>query len=160
MPVQEKVVKPVKENGFLFPDPEVSREDEPLFAQIEKLFSIASDEAKTNSQKQSAIDRIVHDKNDKFDGTGLEDVEKMIPSKEKRKFIADLFKKNSEDYQRTINLLSYMRNWKSANKLLELCFTERGINPYSKDALEFGKIIYLRYFPEEIGFHKGKKLKF
>ena len=39
--------------------------------------------------------------------------------------------------------------WKDASVVIDNEFYERGINPYSKEAIMFSDLIYVRFFPKD-----------
>ena len=56
-------------------------------------------------------------------------------------------------------MINGIRTWKSAHSVIDILFDTKGINPYSKEAIEFSNCIYLRYFPRENkGFEDNEKL--
>jgi hypothetical protein len=79
----------------------------------------------------------------------LEPLENIISKKDQKKFIKKLFKKNSKAYNKLINALNEASQWKDASLIIDQYFYDFGINPYSKEAIEFSDIVYTRYFSKE-----------
>ena len=79
----------------------------------------------------------------------LQDLHGMIKGRVRRKSIKKLFKKNEKDFVAFIDRLNTLSNWKDASHLIDEEFYERGINPYSKEAIALSDIIYLRFFPKD-----------
>ncbi len=76
-------------------------------------------------------------------------VRSLISSKNRKKFIKKLCKKDSKQYERFIDLLEESDSWKEASLVMDQKFYEFGVNPYSKEAIEFSDLMYKRYFNKE-----------
>ena len=79
----------------------------------------------------------------------LEDLHTMIVGRTRRKILKKLFKKNEEEYLAFVEQINALSTWKEASRIIDDEFYERGINPYSKEALAFSDICYLRFFPKD-----------
>jgi len=79
----------------------------------------------------------------------LENIDELIAGRVRKKIIKKLFKKNESDLQKFIGVLNDQNSWKSASILIDEEFYQRGINPYSKEALQFSDIVYTRFFPKD-----------
>ncbi len=79
----------------------------------------------------------------------LEDLHPMITGRLKKKIIKKLFKKKEDEYNDFIARLNALSNWKEASRLIDDEFYHRGINPYSKEAINLTDIIYMRFFPKD-----------
>jgi len=79
----------------------------------------------------------------------LEDLNGMVKGRLRRKTIKRLFKKSEDDFMQFIEQLNALRNWKEASRIIDDEFYERGINPYSKEAISLSGIIYVRFFPKD-----------
>ncbi|GAB4363405.1 MAG: hypothetical protein Kow0042_01270 [Calditrichia bacterium] len=97
----------------------------------------------------TAADQLADVVAEKIKGDRLEDLNQMISSKQRKKFIKKLFKKNERQYQQFTDTINKLPTWKQASILIDDIFYKIGINPYSKDALEFSDLIYNRYFPKD-----------
>ena len=79
----------------------------------------------------------------------LEDLNMMIVGRARRKIIKKLFKKNEDEYLNFVEQINALSTWKEASRIIEDEFYEKGINPYSKEALSFSDICYVRFFPKD-----------
>ena len=79
----------------------------------------------------------------------LEDLNIMIAGRTRRKIIKKLFRKNEDDYLNFVEKINALNTWKEASRIIDDEFYERGINPYSKEALSFSDICYVRFFPKD-----------
>ena len=79
----------------------------------------------------------------------LEDLNGIIVGRARKKIIKKLFSKNENEFLSFINLINDETAWKEASVTIDNEFYERGINPYSKEAIIISDIIYLRFFPKD-----------
>lgn len=79
----------------------------------------------------------------------LADINQMIVGRNRKKVLKKLFKKNESDFNSLIEILNAQSNWKEASVIIDEEFYQRGINPYSKEALLFSDIVYTRFFPKD-----------
>lgn len=79
----------------------------------------------------------------------LENLEPLIKGRLRRKTIKKLFRKKENEFLDFIGQLNVLQTWKDASRLIDDEFYERGINPYSKEAIAFSDTIYVRFFPKD-----------
>jgi len=79
----------------------------------------------------------------------LHDLNELITGRTRKKIIKRLFKKSESDFSSFINRLNEQSAWKDASIIIDEEFYERSINPYSKEAIVFSDLIYLRFFPKD-----------
>jgi hypothetical protein len=79
----------------------------------------------------------------------LQSIDDMIKGRTRKKIIKRLFKKKEKDYVSFINSLNDQPSWKEASIIIDEEFYQRGINPYSKEAITFSDIVYNRFFPKD-----------
>lgn len=79
----------------------------------------------------------------------LEDLNELITGRVRRKTIKKLFKKKEDEFLDFVGRLNALSTWKDASRVIDDEFYERGINPYSKEAIAFSDIIYIRFFPKD-----------
>ncbi len=79
----------------------------------------------------------------------LEDLNELITGRLRRKTIKKLFKKKEDEFLDFIGRLNSLATWKDASRVIDDEFYERGINPYSKEAIAFSDVIYIRFFPKD-----------
>lgn len=109
--------------------------------------------------KASAVDQLANIVSDKMRGEHLEDLNKLIHSRQRKKFIKKIFKKREAQYVEFVNLVNNTPTWKHASNLIDTFFYQQGLNPYSKEALEFSDLVYNRYFPKDISVNKGDEFR-
>ncbi|GAB4182988.1 MAG: hypothetical protein Kow00108_19950 [Calditrichia bacterium] len=83
------------------------------------------------------------------DSHQLESLQSIISKKDQKKFIKKLFKKNSKAFDKLIKQLDDTSQWKQASLIIDQYFYDYGVNPYSKEAIEFSDLVYTRYFAKE-----------
>jgi hypothetical protein len=79
----------------------------------------------------------------------LEDLNTMIMGRTRKKIIKKLFSKNENEFLSFVNLVNNQSTWKETSVIIDNEFYERGINPYSKEAIMFSDLIYVRFFPKD-----------
>ena len=79
----------------------------------------------------------------------LADLNTVIQGRTKKKIVKKLFRKKENEYSSFIDLINQHSTWKDASVIIDEEFYERGINPYSKEAIMFSDLIYLRFFPKD-----------
>ena len=79
----------------------------------------------------------------------LEDINKIIVGRNRKKIIKKLFKKKENEFSSFVENLNSQPNWKEASVIIDEEFYERGINPYSKEAIMFSDLVYTRFFPKD-----------
>ncbi len=107
----------------------------------------------------SAVDQLADIVGDKMKGDHLEDLNRLIHPKQRKKFVKKIFKRKETQYQEFVGLVNKTPTWKHASNLIDSFFYQQGLNPYSKEALEFSDIVYNRYFPKDISVNKGDEFR-
>ncbi len=107
------------------------------------------EETATDVDKASAADQLADVVSEKIKATHLEDVNSVINSKNRKKFIKKIFKKDERRYIKFLNYLNQLTSWKKASAAIDEMFYQTGVNPYSHIAVEFSDLIYNRYFPKD-----------
>jgi len=79
----------------------------------------------------------------------LQDINTMFTGRTRKKIIKRLFKRKENDFNNFLTQLNTISAWKDASVLIDEEFYERGINPYSKEAIIFSDIVYVRFFPKD-----------
>ncbi|MHB2154893.1 hypothetical protein ACX8XN_10915 [Calditrichota bacterium GD2] len=79
----------------------------------------------------------------------LQDLHTMIKGRTRKKIIKKLFRKDEKTYNEFIDRLNAMSSWKEASHFIDDTFYELNINPYSKEAITFSDIVYMRFFPKD-----------
>ena len=113
----------------------------------------------TDSTTPSAVDQLADLVSQKMKGDHLEDLNDLIDPKQRKKFIKRIFKKRESQYQEFIGLVNNTPTWKHASNLIDTFFYQQGLNPYSREALEFSDLVYNRYFPKDISINKGEEFR-
>ena len=126
------------------PEPEVEEEFEEELEEEEEEEVVSS-----AGETSGAAEQLAQVVAEKIKGEKLEDLNAMISKKQRKKFIKKVFRKDEGRYVEFIELLNRTPDWKQASSLIDDYFFEAGINPYSKEALEFSDVVYSRYFPKD-----------
>lgn len=79
----------------------------------------------------------------------LEDLNEMVKGRLRRKTVKKLFRKKEDEFLDFVGRLNALSTWKDASRIIDDEFYERGINPYSKEAIAFSDVIYMRFFPKD-----------
>jgi hypothetical protein len=79
----------------------------------------------------------------------LEDLNTIIVGRPRKKIIKKLFNKKENEFLSFANMVNEQSAWKDASVIIDNEFYERGINPYSKEAIIFSDLIYVRFFPKD-----------
>jgi hypothetical protein len=79
----------------------------------------------------------------------MEDVNKIITGRNRKKIVKKLFKKKENEFNSFVDILNSQTNWKEASVIIDEEFYQRGINPYSKEAIMFSDMVYTRFFPKD-----------
>jgi hypothetical protein len=79
----------------------------------------------------------------------LEDLNSMVVGRTRKKIIKKLFKKKENEFISFVEMINEQSAWKDASVIIDNEFYERGINPYSKEAIMFSDLIYVRFFPKD-----------
>lgn len=110
--------------------------------------------------RASAAEQLADLVGQKMRGDHLEDINRLISPKQRKKFIKKIFNKKETQFQEFLSLMNNTPTWKHASNLIDSYFYQQGINPYSKEALEFSDLVYNRYFPKDIAMNKGQEFKY
>jgi hypothetical protein len=103
---------------------------------------------KAGPPPSSAVDQLADLVGGKMKGEHLEDLSRIISSRKRKRFIKKIFNKRERQFQEFVNLMNSTPTWKHASNLIDNFFYQKGINPYSKEALELSDMVYNRYFPK------------
>ena len=79
----------------------------------------------------------------------MEDLNSMVVGRTRKKVIKKLFMKKENEFISFVNMINEQSAWKDASVVIDNEFYERGINPYSKEAIMFSDLIYIRFFPKD-----------
>jgi DNA-binding HxlR family transcriptional regulator len=79
----------------------------------------------------------------------MEDVNKIITGRNRKKVVKKLFKKKENEFNSFVEILNTQNTWKDASVIIDEEFYQRGINPYSKEAILFSDMVYTRFFPKD-----------
>lgn len=79
----------------------------------------------------------------------LADINELIAGRTRRKIIKKLFRKKEHEYLNFIQMINGLSTWKEASRIMDDEFYNREINPYSKEAIVFSDLIYVRFFPKD-----------
>jgi len=121
-----------------------------------------ANQIKTVTYKQfinSATEQFSEVMSEKLKGE-LSDIHALISSRDKKRILKRVFNKDAKAYKDFFDLVNSTQTWDIAAIIIEDLFAGREINPYSKEAIKLGHLVYLRYFSKDISHHNGKKLKF
>ncbi len=97
----------------------------------------------------TAADQLANVVSEKIKGDHLDDINALISSKNRKKIIKKIFKKDERRYIKFISFLNEIPSWKKASAAIDEMFYQTGVNPYSSIAIEFSDMIYNRYFPKD-----------
>jgi len=100
--------------------------------------------------QKTAEDELASLMSERMKGDRLSDISKMISPRNKKRFVKKVFNKKEQQFQSFVDVLNRTATWKEASYLIDDFFMREGVNPYSKDALEFTDLIYNRYHPKDI----------
>lgn len=115
--------------------------------------------AEAADRSATAADQLADLVSGKMRGDHLEDLGRIISPKQRKRFVKKIFSKKEKKYLEFISLMNSTPTWKHASNLIDNYFFQQGINPYSREALEFSDIVYNRYFPKDIAVNKGHEFK-
>jgi hypothetical protein len=79
----------------------------------------------------------------------LEDLNTLVVGRTRKKIIKRLFNKKENEFLSFVQMVNEQAAWKDASVIIDNEFYERGINPYSKEAIMFSDLIYVRFFPKD-----------
>jgi len=141
---------------MIFEKPEEEAEEEEEFEEEEEIeeAEVAEAPAAEVTEEAPAPGKVANELADFVAGqissdAPLADLNEMIAGRLRRKIIKKLFKKNENDFVSFVNELNNHGSWKTASVAMDDAFYERGINPYSKEAIAFSDLVYTRFFPKD-----------
>lgn len=79
----------------------------------------------------------------------MQNLNEMFVGRARRKIVKRLFHRKEDEFEQLLDELNGHGSWKTASALIDDTFNEKGINPYSKEALMFSDIVYNRFFPKD-----------
>ena len=78
----------------------------------------------------------------------LHSLRRLIDDKDKRFIQRRIFDNDIRAYSEFIRQLEIIDNWKEAKKIIDNELFMRSIEPFSKEALKLGDLVFNRYFPK------------
>ena len=69
-----------------------------------------------------------------------------IHRKDKKRFIRKLFKKDDEAFIKFINRIDKLSKWRDAKQIIDWELEMRRLDPYSKEAVKLGDVVFAKYF--------------
>ncbi len=141
------------------PEPQIPMEYEPDVEEEEAIEEEEEDTLATD-RVSSAAEQLANLVGDKLKGDHLEDLAKIITARQRKRFVKKIFKKQENQYEEFIRLLNSTPTWKHASHLIDSFFYQQGLNPYSKEALEFSDLVYNRYFPKDAAVTRGDEFRY
>ncbi len=79
----------------------------------------------------------------------LESLEILFDEKSKRLIQRKIFKQDVVEYDKFIGRIERIDNWKAAKQIIDDELMIRSIQPFSKEALKLGDLVFNRYFPKK-----------
>lgn len=143
--VPESTMPPEEEEEEEEPEEEYEEEPEEEHEAEEEV----EEEPKEEVSKEVANDLADHVARQISSDSPLEDLEPMLKGRLRRKTIKKLFRKKEDEFLNFVGRINALQSWKDASHLIDDEFYERGINPYSKEAIAFSDVIYTRFFPKD-----------
>jgi len=131
--------------GEIKPDELVEEEEEEEELEHEVAAEPAKDETRSNVASDMADFVARQIQSDK----PLEDLNTMVVGRTRKKIIKKLFQKKENEFLSFVDMVNEQSAWKDASVVIDNEFYERGINPYSKEAIMFSDLIYVRFFPKD-----------
>jgi len=126
-----------------------TEESEPLEMVEQELEAELEETPAPTPSDGKAADQLADVVSEKIKGKYLDDINNVITSKYRKKFVKKIFKKDDMRYAKFINYLNQLPSWKKASAAIDEMFYQTGINPYSSIAIEFSDMVYNRYFPKD-----------
>lgn len=75
---------------------------------------------------------------------------KLFDDKNKKLIQKKIFKKDEEAFDNFVKRLDEVDNWKEAKTIIDDELMMRSIQPFSREALALGDIVFNRYFPQKV----------
>ena len=79
----------------------------------------------------------------------LTSLEFLIDEKSKKFIIKRIYKNDDFAYSQFIQKLEKIKSWKKAKKVIDNELMNRAVQPFSKEALRLGDLVFNRYFPKK-----------
>lgn len=79
----------------------------------------------------------------------LNSLEILIDEKSKKFIIKRIFKNDDFAYTEFIKKLEKISSWKKAKRVIDTELMSRAVQPFSKEALRLGDLVFNRYFPKK-----------
>jgi hypothetical protein len=111
-------------------------------------------------ETHTAADQLADLVGDKMRGESLEDLNRIITARQRKRFVKKIFKKQESKYESFVELLNNTPSWKNASNHIDNFLYQQGLNPYSREALELSDLVYNRYFPKDISANKGSEFRY
>ncbi|MBN1154470.1 hypothetical protein JXB12_06055 [candidate division KSB1 bacterium] len=73
----------------------------------------------------------------------------LFDDKSKRMIQKKIFNKDNEAYNKFLDRLESIDNWKEAKQIIDYELMIRSIQPFSREALKLGDLVFNRYFPQK-----------
>jgi len=124
-------------------------EEEPEVEEEEEEEVEVEVEQETTAPSAVAMDLADHVAKQISSDSPLENLNELIVGRLRRKSVKKLFKKNEEEFIDFIGQINGLSTWKEASPIIDDEFYDRGINPYSKEAIALSDAIYMRFFPKD-----------
>ncbi len=70
----------------------------------------------------------------------------FISPEDWRLFLKKIFKKDSLDFSRLIHKIDKTDKWRSAKEIIDWELEQRNVDPYSKEAVKLGDIVFAKFF--------------
>lgn len=130
-------------------------EDEAETSETVAPASVHAEPVESPGTKISAVEQLADLVGEKMKGDRLENFANIITHRQRKRFVKKIFKKQVASYEEFVGLLNNTPTWKHASNLIDTFFYQQGLNPYSKEALEFSDLVYNRYYPKDIAIKKN-----
>ena len=79
----------------------------------------------------------------------IHSLELLITAKDKKNLLKTIFGNSEKSFNNFIQQLESVKSWKEAKIFIDKELSLRSIEPYSKEALRLGDLIFNRYFPKK-----------
>jgi hypothetical protein len=70
----------------------------------------------------------------------------FIKEKDWKKFAKKLFKKDEDSFKRFVIKIDSLSKWRDAKQVIDWEFEKRHLDPYSKEAVRLGDVVFAKYF--------------
>jgi hypothetical protein len=135
--------------GEIKPEELVEEEEEEEDEEEEEVVSAAAATVEEETKSNVADDMANFVASQIQSDKPMEDLNSMVVGRTRKKVIKKLFNKKENEFLSFVNMINEQSAWKDASVIIDNEFYERGINPYSKEAIMFSDLIYIRYFPKD-----------